>query len=346
MIKYVSGDILRADVEAIVNTVNCVGVMGRGIALQFKKAWPENYNKYLQACNKKQVQPGKMFVFETQQLTNPKYIINFPTKRHWRGASRVEDIESGLKGLKDYISENRISSIAVPPLGCGLGGLEWQTVKQLIEKYLSDLNAVEVIVYEPKGAPEDLKMVRNKTVPKMTSGRAVLIELIQRYLSGLLDPTVSLLEVHKLLYFMQESGEPLRLNYKKAHYGPYAENLRHVFNELEGHYISGYADGGDDPSKPIQLVPGAIDDARNFLKERPETKERFDNVSRLVEGFESPYGLELLSTVHWLKKYENVFSTEDIVEKTHSWNDRKKQFTERQVHLAVNVLSRKKWLSY
>ncbi|WP_323866571.1 hypothetical protein [Xenorhabdus szentirmaii] len=137
------------------------------------------------------------------------------------------------------------------------------------------------------------KMPHRKQIPKMTAGRAVLIELMQRYLKGLLDPSISLLEVHKLLYFMQEAGEPLRLNYQKAHYGPYAQNLRHVLNVIEGHYISGYSDGGDAPDKVFQLIPGSIEEANAFLEKHPKTRERLERVSCLVEGFESPFGLEL-----------------------------------------------------
>ncbi|WP_031434356.1 type II toxin-antitoxin system antitoxin DNA ADP-ribosyl glycohydrolase DarG [Methylomarinum vadi] len=344
MIEFTSGDILRADAEAIVNTVNCVGVMGRGIALQFKKAWPENFTAYAIACKNKQVQPGKMFVFDTGQLVNPRYIINFPTKRHWRGASRMEDIEAGLEALVQTIKEKNIQSIAIPPLGSGLGGLDWNQVRQLIEKNLSVLSDVRVLIYEPKGSPSNDTMAHNRAVPKMTAGRAVLIELIQRYLSGLLDPTVSLIEVHKLLYFMQEAGEPLRLKFKKAHYGPYAENLRHVLNAIEGHYLSCYADGGDAPDKSLNLIPGAIEEANSFLDQHPDTRDRFIKVSKLVEGFESPFGLELLATVHWLKRHEKAKTIEDVVKATHTWNQRKKQFTPRQIKLALNVLEREHWI--
>jgi O-acetyl-ADP-ribose deacetylase (regulator of RNase III) len=343
MIEYKHGDILQDDAEAIINTVNCVGVMGRGIALQFKKAWPENFKTYAAACKNAEVQPGKMFVFDAQQLTNPHYIINFPTKRHWRGASRIEDITAGLKSLVETIQQYQITSIAVPPLGSGLGGLDWNEVKPLIEAAMQPLTNVHVVIYEPKGAPTAEKMVQNRKVPKITAGRAVLVELMQRYLGGLLDPSVTLLEIHKLMYFMQEAGEPLRLKYQKAPYGPYAENLRHVLNSIEGHLVSGYADGGDAPDKPLQLVPGAIEDATQFLQQHPKTQERFNKVSILVEGFESPFGLELLSTVHWVIKHEAAKTLEDVVRLTYAWNDRKRQFTMRQIELAIEVLENKDW---
>jgi len=188
-------------------------------------------------------------------------------------------------------------------------------------------------------------MVRNREMPKMTPGRAALVELMDRYLKGLLDPFVTLLEVHKLMYFMQEAGEPLRLKYAKAPYGPYAENLRHVLNAIEGHMISGYADGGDAPEKPLQVVPGAVEEASHFLDEHPDTRAHFERVTDLVGGFESPFGLELLSTVHWVIRREAAASREEVVLRTYAWNQRKRQFTPRQVNLAVDVLTDKGWVA-
>ena len=342
-IEYRQGDILHDDAEALVNTVNCVGIMGRGIALQFRNAFPENFRAYEAACQAELVQPGSMFVFETGALTFPRYIINFPTKRHWRGASRIDDIESGLQDLAETIRKNRIRSIAIPPLGSGLGGLDWNEVKPRILAALQSLPDVEIHLYEPQNAPENGRMVKNRKVPKMTAGRAALVELMNRYLGGLLDPTITLLEVHKLMYFLQEAGEPLRLKYNKANYGPYAENLSHVLKAIEGHLVSGYADGGDAPNKQLQLVPGAVDDATRFLQKHPETMERFDKVSRLVEGFESPFGLELLATVHWILNRESVSTNEEVVTRTYAWNERKRQFTPRQIDLATRILRHNNW---
>lgn len=344
MIKFTSGDILADDAEAIVNTVNCVGVMGRGIALQFKKVYPNNFKAYEVACKRKEVVPGRMYIFETHQLTTPRYIVNFPTKRHWRGNSRMEDVEAGLEDLAREIQTRGIRSIAIPPLGSGLGGLNWVEVRQRIVQALEGLQDVEVIVYEPKGAPTAKKMVKTKTPPKMTLGRAALVGLMHRYLGGLMDPFVSLLEIHKLMYFMQEAGQPLRLNYVKHHYGPYAKNLGHVLNAVEGHLVSGYADGGDNPEKQIELVPGAMDDATNELRKDGDARARFDRVANLVEGFETPFGMELLSSVHWVVAKEGAETTEDIITKIHTWNDRKRQFNDRQIRIALDVLGRKGWL--
>lgn len=344
MIIYKKGNLFSEETEALVNTVNCVGVMGRGIALQFKNQFPENFKTYAKGCKEKTIMPGKMFVHKTDTLTNPKFIINFPTKRHWRGASRIEDIESGLSDLINIIQEYSIKSIALPPLGCGLGGLQWNTVKKLIEDKLKDLSEIEIVVFEPNESLNAAKMVKNRKVPEMTPGRAALVELIHRYLSALLDPFITLLEVHKLMYFLQESGENLQLKYTKAPYGPYAENLRHVLNAVEGHLISGYSDGGDSPNKLLNLVPGAYEDASKFMAKHQQTKKNFERVSELVEGFESPLGTELLATVHWVASREKASTLEQIIDAVHLWNKRKRQFNNRQIELAYNVLCKKGWL--
>ncbi|MFG1222162.1 type II toxin-antitoxin system antitoxin DNA ADP-ribosyl glycohydrolase DarG [Xanthobacter wiegelii] len=342
MIEFRTGDILTVDAEAIVNTVNCVGIMGRGIALQFKNDFPENFRAYEAACAREEVQPGRMFVFETRTLTNPKFIINFPTKRHWRGKSRMEDIDSGLKALVEEVRTRGIRSIAIPPLGSGLGGLNWADVRPRIVEALRGLNHCEVIVFEPNSAPAETK---SRDIPKMTPGRAALVVLMNRYLGGLMDPFVTLLEVHKLLYFMQEAGEPLRLQYAKAPYGPYAENLRHVLRAVEGHLISGYQDGGDAPDKQLELVPGAVTDAEAFLAEDSAARERFDRVGKLVEGFETPFGLELLATVHWVASRERASGVEDVAAKVYAWNERKRRFSQRQIGIAFENLHSKGWLA-
>jgi O-acetyl-ADP-ribose deacetylase (regulator of RNase III) len=342
MIELTKGDLLAADVEALVNTVNCVGIMGRGIALQFKNQFPANFKAYESACRREEVQSGRMFVFETGALTNPKFIINFPTKRHWRGKSRMEDIESGLKALTDEIGSRGIKSIAIPPLGSGLGGLNWSDVRPRIEAALRGISDLRVLVFEPNGTPANFKA---REVPNMTNGRAALVALMHRYLGGLMDPFVTLLEVHKLMYFMQAADEPLRLQYEKAHYGPYAKNLSHVLKTIEGHFISGYADGGDKPDKELELVPGAIEDAEAFLADKQETAARFNRVAKLVEGFETPFGLELLSTVHWVVAQEGAKSADEAVLKVHAWNVHKKQFSSRQIGIAYETLDVEGWLN-
>ena len=346
MITYKTGDVLAEAAEALVNTVNCVGVMGRGVALQFKRAFPENFKAYAARCKRDEMRPGHVFVFETRAVVPPRYIINFPTKRHWRGKSRLEDIESGLESLAGEIRSRGIRSIAIPPLGSGLGGLHWPSVRTRMEAALGALDDVEIVIFEPGGAAADDRVNRSRDVPTMTAGRAALVGLLDRYLLGLLDPFVTLLEAHKLMYFMQAAGEPLKLRFTKGHYGPYAENLRHVLHAIEGHFVSGYAEGGDAPDRRLQLVPGALEEARAFLDGKADTHTRFARVSDLVDGFESPFGLELLATVHWVAAGKaKARDLDEVSEQTYAWNDRKKQFSRRQIELAFGVLSRKGWFA-
>lgn len=344
MIEPRRGDILKADAEALVNTVNCVGVMGKGIALQFRDAFPENYKTYKAVCGRGELQPGVMLVHDLRRLHNPRYVINFPTKRHWRGKSRLEDIEAGLVALVAEVKKLGIRSIAIPPLGSGLGGLEWRQVRPRIEEAFHGLPDIRVLLFEPAGAPEPERMPRSKAAPRMTAGRAALLELMRRYLSAVMDPSISLLEIHKLLYFLQECGEPLRLKYSKHYYGPYALNLRHLLSHVEGYFISGFGDAEDRPEKQIKLLPQAAAEARSFLANHPATRQRFDRVGELIEGFETPYGMELLATVHWVGTREKASTAAAAVALTYAWNPHKKMFREKHVRKAWEVLCEKGWI--
>ena len=345
MIRSVTGDILESSAEALVNTVNCVGVMGRGIALQFKKAFPDNFREYVAACRRGEVKPGRMGIFETGGAGGPRYIVNFPTKRHWRGKSRREDIAAGLKALVAEVQARGIRSIAIPPLGSGLGGLNWSDVRPLIERAFADLPEVEVLLFDPADSISNIWSPQATIEPKMTAGRAALVMLMSRYLEALLDTDISLLEVHKLLYFLQEAGEPLKLRYVKAHCGPYAENLRHVLVAVEGHLVAGYQDDGDMPEKSLTLVDGAVKNATEFLLDFTETHERIERTTALVEGFETPYGLELLSTVHWVVTNGRFQTSESIVSAVYDWNSRKRQFTSAQIGLAFDRLVSQGWMA-
>jgi O-acetyl-ADP-ribose deacetylase (regulator of RNase III) len=253
MIEFIKGNLLSAEAEALVNTVNTVGVMGKGIALQFRETFPDNYKTYQKACKQGKVQIGKMLVYDNGQFVNPRYIINFPTKGHWRESSKIEDVEAGLVDLQNVIRNYGIKSIAVPPLGCGSGGLDWNVVRPLIVDSLSQFDDVKVLIYEPVGAPraEQIRVATER--PKMTPGRAALIYLMKQYaVSGY---RFSLLEIQKLMYFLQTAGQPLELNYVKKQYGPYAENLNHVLQRVEGHFLRGYGDRTGKAS--VYLLPNA-----------------------------------------------------------------------------------------
>lgn len=319
MITYKTGNLLEDSSEALVNTVNTVGVMGKGIALQFKQAFPEVFQEYEKASKKNKVEIGKMHIVELNNLVGPKYVINFPTKQHWREKSKKSYIVDGLKDLVRNIEQLNISSVALPPLGCGNGGLNWSEVKQLIEKAFNGKD-IEVNVYEPAGSPKANQMRIGTKPPRMTKSRALLLASIDQYKEP--GYRLSLLEVQKIAYFLQESGEPLKLNFVKNKYGPYAENLNFVLQRLEGHYIRGYGDRSRNAE--IYLINSAEKKASTYLESNNENKKRLDLVKKIIEGFETPYGLELLATVHWVLKGKKLLSNDELVLEVQNWNTRKR----------------------
>lgn len=348
MIEIAEGNILEADVEALVNTVNCVGFMGKGIALQFKQAFPANFRAYESACRAGQVVPGRMFIFDNGSLINPRYIVNFPTKRHWRGRSRIADIRSGLTALVADIHRLGVRSIAVPPLGCGLGGLDWREVRPMIEKAFSEVSGVRVLLFEPVGTPDAKAMPVRTARPRMTPARALFIKLMDAYAT--LEYSRTLLELQKLAYFLQEAGEPLRLNYQAGHYGPYATNLNKVLEVMEGHFVRGYGDR-QKPNAEIELVPGAVQEATRFLADKPESLARLERVARLIEGFETPYGMELLATIHWVahrggpKSDAPASDAQAAIGQIHAWNPRKQQvFRPEHIRIAWDHLAQQGWM--
>lgn len=326
MIKITHGNLLKAPAEALVNTVNTVGVMGKGIALQFKNSYPQMYEAYADACKAGRVQLGRVHVFDLGGLADgPRWIINFPTKGHWRAASRLQDVAAGLQDLVETVRTLGIQSIAVPPLGCGYGGLQWGLVRPLIEQAFAQLPEVQVLLYPPEGAPEAVAMARPSAPPKMTESVAILVALMHRYLQGLLDPFVSLLEVQKLMYFMQEAGHPLKLKYETGKFGPFAANLGHVLKRVEGYYITGYGDGHAAPDKPLELLDDAAGLAAECLARNDAVMKRIERVTRLIEGYEDRYGMELLSTMHWVMVHNEVArqDCEAAIELVQAWSERK-----------------------
>lgn len=347
MIQWVTGNLVEDEVEALVNTVNTVGVMGKGIALQFRQAFPENYDAYRKACERGEVQLGRMFVTATNRI-RPLWIVNFPTKRHWKSKSRLADIEAGLVDLEREIAEHRIASIAVPPLGCGHGGLRWQDVRPLIEDALGSLPDLLVRVYAPGATPAPQQMPVRTRRPAMTPGRAALVGMLDRYIEPGLGATP--LEIQKLMYFLQEAGQSLKLQYARARYGPYAENLNHVLQRVEGHFLRGYGDRTQRvlDAEPLELDRGAVDEARDVLDADPDLQSRMASVLELVEGFESPYGLELLASLHWIAKEEDAAREDpDVALKLlWDWTPRKgRLFREDHLRTAWSRLRDTGWLA-
>lgn len=343
-IRIMRGDLLKQeDVDAIVNTVNCVGVMGKGIALQFKNKWSENFRAYEAACKAGEVKPGRMFVFDSGGLVKPNFIINFPTKRNWRGKSKIEDIKSGLKDLVSQVRRLGIRSIAIPPLGCGNGGLDWDEVRPLIEAAFKDMPDVDVRLFEPLGGPEAKSMEVRTERPNMTRGRAAMLLVLETYKE--LNYGLSKIEVQKLAYFLQEGGESLKLQFAKHEYGPYSDALRHVLNRMNGHFIHGVGDGVVDAE--IDPDARALDEARTFVGKEggKDLHERIERVARLIEGFQSPYGMELLATVHWIAHHNNIETLDDAIRAVAEWSPRKRELL-RPAHISAawNRLKGEAWL--
>ena len=294
-VTFKTGDLFLDKSEALVNTVNCVGVMGKGVAHEFKHRWPENYKAYKKVCDAKELRPGRMLIFELTNLfggSEPKFIVNFPTKDHWRARSKLEYISEGLDALVSDIRKYRIKSIALPPLGCGNGGLDWKVIRPMMVERLSDLEDVSVSIYEPlKGgdAPEYMD-----TGLRMTRGRAIFLTAIAE-LEDPFDGALDRLSLQKIAYFLQVMGVPLNLEFNKDLYGPYSDALKKAVVALEDDYklIAGFQS-----EREAHVTQAGYAAAEDFLKSDERSVAVIEHLAKLVDGFETPYGLELLSTVH------------------------------------------------
>jgi O-acetyl-ADP-ribose deacetylase (regulator of RNase III)/uncharacterized protein YwgA len=320
-------------VEALVNTVNCVGVMGKGVALEFKNRWPANFRAYKSLCDAKGLRPGQMFIFDTKELfisEGPRYLINFPTKDHWRSKSKIEYVEDGLDALVEAIREYRINSIAIPPLGCGNGGLDWADVQPMIETKLSVLDDVDVVLFAPQqaaDAPEYVHFTLSMTYP-----RAILLKALndlERYFDGSFDR----ISLQKIAYFLQVLGVDFKLRFSRNLHGPYSETLKLAYIAMERH---GMIDGFLSGERQTHVTPSGCAIANEFLDQfETSANDTIDRLSKLIQGYESPYGLELLSSVHWLAHHEGHFPVEKIIQEMLSWSEAKRsKFSEVAIRAA------------
>ncbi len=323
MIHYQTGNLLESEAQALVNTVNTVGVMGKGIALQFKNRFPNNFKIYANACKNNELNVGKLLVVEEETLLKgSKIIINFPTKTHWRLPSEYSYIESGLVELVKVIEEKQIKSIAIPPLGSGNGGLDWNKVKVLLEKQLSDLNC-EIYIYEPsKAIQEVLKKERVKLTPARAMILSVLYDLTRN------GEFVSEFAAEKVAYFLQRFGakDVFKLEYHPNFYGPYSSKVKHVLYYLNGSYIMGYSSKDKKPFEELGLIPDAENAVNEFLQlpENTTYQTMTEKTKKFLTGFYSPFGLELLSTVDFIIQEKKVSTLEEITKELEHWSDRKK----------------------
>lgn len=338
--KFIKGNLLDSEAEALVNTVNIVGVMGKGIALQFKERFPENFRAYSRACKNGEVKIGKMFVHDELTINGRKTIINFPTKEQWFRKSQYKYIEEGLQDLVSVIRNRKLKSVAIPPLGAGNGGLSWNKVKLLMTQYLSELKDVELLIFEPNAEIKKIlqKESQRKDI-KLTPARAMLLYSLFKYERFGEHSTV--FTANKIMYFLQQSGENLRLKFEPYTYGPYAQAVEKVLYALNGKYLSGLEQMQAGPFEQLKLDYSKYDEIKDFVNKNLDAsqKQRLTDLFKFIDGFESTFSLEILSSVHYLKKNNPGLTKEEILNKIQNWNDRKKsRINEYHVELAHEQL--------
>lgn len=320
MIEYTIGNLFESDAEALVNTVNTVGVMGKGVALQFKKNYHNNYKAYVEACKNGNVQIGRMFVVRDHSLLGEKLIVNFPTKTDWRKPSEYEYVDRGLDALVDTIRQYGIKSIAIPPLGAGNGGLHWDKVKKMIEEKLAALD-VRIIVYEPS---QQIKEHLAKERVKLTDARALLLYVLFDLVRH--GEYVSEFSCEKVCYFLQRFGAKkyFKLEYIPYYYGPYSGKVRHVLYALNGSYIMGYSDMDKKAFSPLNLIPDCWNEVSQYVESKSELKEIAERTMAFLRGFYSDFALELLSSIDFLLQSGQATDRQSVIDGLNSWNDRKR----------------------
>ncbi|MBK9151156.1 MAG: macro domain-containing protein [Saprospiraceae bacterium] len=336
---------MQSGAEALVNTVNTVGVMGKGIALQFKEAFPKNYKAYLDACNKKELVPGTLLaVWDENSQFGKKLIINFPTKVHWRYPSKYEYIDSGLAALKDLLLQIHIKSIAIPPLGCGNGGLDWDIVKPMIVKALEGID-IEIFLYEPNSNIKEILQKQNiKKTAKLTPARASLLYTLFAFES--MGDYSSLFVANKLAYFLQRMGQKLNLDFKAHYYGPYAIGVEKVLYHLNGTYLSGMEQGHAKPFEPLKLNYEKWEEVIQYVGReiKAEDSERLKSLIHFLSGFTSELSLEILATVDFILAQHPDYTIDQVMHSIAEWNLRKKELF-KQSYVETAYLHLKKHVS-
>lgn len=336
-IEYKNGDMFEERTDAIVNTVNCVGVMGKGVALEFKRRWPKNFNEYKRLCDHKGLTPGKMFVFDNSDFLTEghhRYLINFPTKQHWRSRSKIEYVKDGLVDFVEQVRELGITSVAMPPLGCGNGGLDWEDVRPLIEDAVAELPDVRFVIFGPAplaGQPEQMSSPSDLTIGR--ASMMVAFAELEKFFGGHLTR----LTAQKISYFLQVLGIDFGLQFSKYEFGPYSETLHDAFRAMEA---KGYINGYTSDEREVVVTPGTYAAADEFLKmNNADIGDVIEKLSLLIEGYESPYGMELLSSVHFLSVTEGITTQPEMSRALEAWNDHKRDsFPETAVTTALERL--------
>ena len=346
MISFKQGDIFKSEAQTLVATVNCVGVMGKGLAKEFKQRYPDMFKEYAKACKRGELQKGKLFIYD---YLNTK-ILCFPTKDNWKGPSKYEFIEEGLITLRDHYENMKITSIAIPPLGSGLGGLRWDKVRSLIEKYLKDL-PIDVEIYEPLDNQDRIPRknpFRDNDKIKITPGAIYTGEMIRKARNSFPpEMKIGRLLLQKIAFFSQMAGLPIKLNFHKYKLGPYDYRLKFNVDRLEGIYVRDASPtiqrsdlqmlNEDEWISTIEILNSEVD--------LTETRRIISSVVDFLRAY-SLIDIELLSTVYlaWSSVVASgsVGSDDEIIKFIREWKLQK--FDDKSIVKALESLSDSDWI--
>jgi len=358
MVKVLIGDMFKSKAQTLVNTVNCVGIMGKGIALEFKKRFPEMHEDYVRRCEAKEVKLGQPYLYRSLL---PPWILNFPTKDHWRSVSRLEDIVRGLRYLERHHREWGITSLAVPPLGCGQGQLEWRVVGPTLYRHLKQLG-IPVELYAPYGTPheemqptfleqtpvEEKAGARGDPASRMKPAWVALVKILEDIESERYHYPVGRTSFQKIAYFATESGIPTGLSYRRGSYGPFAPELKGLITRLANNGLIREERLGQ--MFAVKTGPTFQDACRAYEPELAQWKDTIQAVADLFMRMRTQQA-EVAATVHFAakavaarKKGERP-SESEVLSEVMSWKQKRRPpLKEAEVAATIRHLSMLGWL--
>ena len=352
------GDLLKSDAQTLVNTVNCVGVMGKGIALAFKRKFPDMFEDYERRCARGEVRLGRPYLYKGH--AGP-WILNFPTKDHWRAVSRLSDIVAGLKYLEMHYKLWGITSLAVPPLGCGSGQLDWAVVGPTLYRYLNELD-IPVALYAPHGTPPqqlELEFLAGKTrvekeIPsaeyiRVPPAAVALVAILSRVTREPYHWPIGRTTFQKIAYFATEVGLPTGLHYGKGSFGPYSPQLKRVVAQLQNNgLLSETKRGHMFVAKPGPTYRDARAQYRSQLKDWLPAIER---VADLFLRLQRTTDAEIAATVHYVAqdlkpRAGHTPSELEVLEEVKAWKARRAPaLDEMRIAETIRYLNMLGWVS-
>lgn len=357
IIRIHIGDILESKAQTLVNTVNCVGIMGKGIALEFKNRFPDMFKDYKAKCDRKEMKPGKPYLYKG---LFPPLIINFPTKEHWRSVSKISDIQKGLQYFVDHYKEWEIQSLAVPPLGCGNGQLEWRDVGPLIYRTLESID-IKVEMYAPFGTPQ--KMLTRKFLGKshvigrkeafrsdttLNPSWLVLVEIIHELEKHPYHISVGRTIFQKIGYVATEQKLPTQFQYKQGSYGPFSADIIKAISVLANNGLIIEEQHGN----MFRLSVGP-----NYKQVREKRKDEIEKYRKIInrtadlfarmDTHQAEIATSIFYSTRQVKKQKNASDVNecDILEYVMEWKKRHRPpYDKKEVASAIRNLTVLRWL--